>query len=89
MFGQNIIVELDIQGSIGLANDYSHRYPEEEKQPKNVGLVRSFQSGRAYDSTGSQALSNDLYSKASRMTDEGVANFNDCLKALQDNNGDY
>ena len=51
--------------------------------------MRSFQSGRTYDSTGIQALSNDLYDKASRMADEGVANFDNCLKALQDKNGDY
>ena len=84
MFGQNIIVELDIQGSIGLANDYSHRYPEEEKQPEIVGSIRQFPANRAYDSISVQAsLTNDLYSKASKMADKDLGSFDECLKALQ------
>lgn len=40
MFGQNIIVDLEIKGGTGLANDYSHKFPEEEKQPEVVGPMR-------------------------------------------------
>ena len=40
MFGQSIIVDLEIKGGIVSANDYSHRLPEEEKQPEIVGSIR-------------------------------------------------
>ena len=40
MFGQSIIVDLEIKGGIISANDYSHMLPEKEKQPEIVGSIR-------------------------------------------------